>query len=696
MGILEAMPVDALCIVSDSLQTHAPSLHEQVGIPVVKLIAIQHEYLSLHASSAQVPDARPSNVIGAQPEDPVTSIAALGAAWAPEQLVAWQEAGLSIFPQPFGIPQLVGAQLNGSSLISATGAQCGETVLHGSATGPLVVWLTQPHSLEDAWDYWNFRTLIPLRLSTIPSCLLPLPCDEPSTVQLLIEASCRSRPYLSEPDVVVFSRSIDATAAMDFMSTVGVRQHDGHNTKITWPGPSRDMAAQPLTALFADPTPQVAARRALGLRTVVPTYLRRTKTIVSVDSPVRFRRFGGQVRVGFSGPPAFAVPQSSSAAKLFDPNALIAQGRIEIATRPANHYILHMDVPNRKAILSAYLDDRGLHHELSDKGGFAAGVLNAIPGVSQLRNPIALAVIDALTTHRFAYELKEARKQLPGMDDDHLDELIRSLRSIRQVSRTLEQIFAEVKKANDPLTRRDVGAALGALTDVRMLFRGLQVACDLCRIASFVEMQEASAPPACPGCGSPASYSPDPFGQPAIHYRLNALLELASENGVLGHVILDAALRDLFGYEDVVNLPGVNLAVSGQKAHEADSLALINEHIWLGEVKPHSHSFSDEQIERDLALADTVGAQTYLIVCLKGLEDDRIHAALLGAVKRGMQLALLEAADGRIRILTKFDLPADVGAATAPSDNTTPEAIDTTPEAIDAQPSIPSLEERQE
>lgn len=657
MGLLDRMPVDYLCSISDELRPQAAELQEQVHRQVVTLQYVQ-THLAVHATHVQPEQARPSNVIGARHEDPVTSLAALGAAWDPDQITAWQGVGLNVFPQPFGLGQLVGAQFNGSSLITATAAQCSESAVYGLSGVPLVIWLTAPDSLDDAWAYWNFRTLIPRRLSFVPSCLLPLPIDDMAPVRVLVEAVCARRPFHSDPDMIVFSHSIDTPAAEHFIQALGAREYDGDAVQISWSSHGHLQPSQPLTALLANPTQLVAVNRDLGQRTVVPTYLRRRKTIVSVDSPVRFRALGGDVRLRFSGPSAFSIPESPSAVKLFDANAIQAQGCVEIATTASNHYTVHLDVPQRIAVLSAYLQDQRLAHDLSDKGQLARGVLNATPDIARLRNPVALAVIDSLTTHRFSHELDEARKLLPEMDEAHLEQLIHAVQNTRQTSRTLEQVFLEVRATCSEVERPHVGAALGSLADAHMLARGFLVVCELCGIRSFIELRTAGAPALCPGCGSSATYEIDPTGQPAIHYRLNALLDRASDQGVLGHVVVEAALRDRFGYDDLINLPGVNLVLADHSTREIDSLALIQKDLWIGEVKPRSEYFTDEQLNRDLALGEAIGAQTYLIACMAGIDQSRIDAALDAAVQHGMQLAVLDAADTSLRILTRYDVAA--------------------------------------
>jgi hypothetical protein len=654
-NLLELMPVDYLCSISERTRPFDIQLATNLKRQVLPLAQVQRGYVALHATAAQQPSASPpTNLFGARQDDPITSLAALGAAWDEEQVKAWQQVGLTLFPMPYGQDQLLGAQLNKSSVISATGRQCGETTLYNFIGGPLLLWLAEPASLQDAWWYWNIRTLVPLSGGSMPSVLMPLTEDDPRNLLSMVRAACGRRPFVSEPDIQVYSRSIEESAAMDFVRTMGIAEYSG-DFKVSW-GTEAPDRSRLLTAAFGHPSQLLARRRDLGVRAVTPVYLRRKRTIVSVDSPVQFRPFGGQIRVRFSGPPSFALPESPSVPALFLTNAVQSQRCVEMTTQPANHFTVYVDVPERAQVMTSYLHDKGVDHQLSDKGRLAGGVLSLSPLINVLRNPVALTVIEALTRHRFKYELEEARKQLAGVDDAQLERLVSSLQDVRQLHRTLEQIAGAIGSTGARVDRPTIGNIIGRLTDAQLVYRGLEVACDVCGVRSFTELTAAHAPAGCPGCGSVAGYTADSNGQPLLYYRLNALLDRASDVGVLPHVVMEAALRQKFGEDDVANLPGVDLTLQGGAKREADCLALIRARVWLGEAKTQSSAFTDAQIERDLTLADAVGADTYLMTCLNGLEPSRIETALQAAVDRGMQLALLRSADGEIRELTAVDL----------------------------------------
>jgi hypothetical protein len=112
----------------------------------------------------------------------------------------------------------------------------------------------------------------------------------------------------------------------------------------------------------------------------------------------------------------------------------------------------------------------------------------------------------------------------------------------------------------------------------------------------------------------------------------------------------------MFGEQDVVNMPGADITMPDGSACEADAIALIRGDVWLGEVKPRAAAFTSDQMVRDIQVAEAVGANTYLIACLNGVDEERVQAALTLATAKEIRLAVLDAADGKIRILSKHDL----------------------------------------
>jgi hypothetical protein len=164
-------------------------------------------------------------------------------------------------------------------------------------------------------------------------------------------------------------------------------------------------------------------------------------------------------------------------------------------------------------------------------------------------------------------------------------------------------------------------------------------------MSSFIELSDVVQAIACPGCGSSAAVGTDPNrGESELYYRLNTLVDRASDNGVMVHLLAAAALRrrDPKGH---VN-PGVNLIAGDGQSNEADLLALLETDIWLGEAKTSRSWFTTDQIARDVALANRTRAAHYLMTCLMPLDDEVKREASMRCEQAGIRLWVLEGAAG--------------------------------------------------
>jgi hypothetical protein len=175
---------------------------------------------------------------------------------------------------------------------------------------------------------------------------------------------------------------------------------------------------------------------------------------------------------------------------------------------------------------------------------------------------------------------------------------------------------------------------------------------------SFIELRDVREEIACPGCRSPSTLAVDPErGESELHYRLNSLVDRASENGVLVHLLAVAALRrrDPKAY---VN-PGANLSAADGNQQEADIVALLGSEIWLGEAKTSAKWFTPEQIERDVALAARLRAAHYLMTCLEPIVQEQRRAASAVCEEVGVKLWILEGHSGDLaEVLPQRNRPA--------------------------------------
>jgi hypothetical protein len=177
---------------------------------------------------------------------------------------------------------------------------------------------------------------------------------------------------------------------------------------------------------------------------------------------------------------------------------------------------------------------------------------------------------------------------------------------------------------------------------------------------TFVELAAAEQRQVtCPGCGAAAAFEQSPSGEPLLRYRLNAMVDRASRNGVLNHVIATEALTDHAGSREAYIAPGMELILANGRRAEADLLALMGKEVWYGEAKSSEEGFTEEQIERDVQIAQGVGASWYLAVCPSGLSSEGEQRIFASATARGLRAAVLTAPDAVVRPVISTSAPAE-------------------------------------
>jgi hypothetical protein len=644
--LLRLFPVDYFCATFAAPVSLTSSLQGSYDIQVLDLAQVQSRWYGIHALGAyRAERASGLEIVAAANSRDVLNLAALGGFTDETHHEAWASRGAVVRLSPESV-NTVAAQLSGATLIGASGYQCGETLLRGLAGGPVLLWIAKPNSLPDALDFWNTRALSPLRLAPMKTCVITptLPADSRLRAPIVAAVLASSRPMA--PDVLLFSKTVPVQERETIAAQLGLEMFTGNRPEYD-PLPGGRPAGRALSGRATwDPFNFVFREREPGQRATVLTLIQPDETIVRVGSPVEFSSsIGGAVRARFSGPTQFKLPPGKSIGRLFHDLAIVHQGAVEIQTDTNVQYEFRLRVPLASDLLTASLGDKGIAFELSDKGRLASGALNLTRDIQVFRGENALRVIEALTTHRFAYELREARSQLKKSDEE-LEALAARLQEVRQLARSAEQIASEIGRRYGSTRAADIVPVLGDLVDKGLVRRGLMVSCNLCRFPSFVELDGVRSPMICPACGSVAKFVSGPGGEPTLHYRLNALLDRASDNGVMGHLVGVAALQRENSSAFV--LPGVNLSLPGLGKREVDLLCLVEGEIGIGEAKTSAELFDEGQLKRDLATARAIGAVVYVLVCIEQLASPFKNTVQQKCAAAGIRPLLVEGAAGQL------------------------------------------------
>ena len=151
-------------------------------------------------------------------------------------------------------------------------------------------------------------------------------------------------------------------------------------------------------------------------------------------------------------------------------------------------------------------------------------------------------------------------------------------------------------------------AALERLCDLGWAERGLEIKCTACHQHSFVVLDSvfAKSGARCPACDDPQRYTLTGSG-PTVFYRLDGLVDRASDQGVFPHLLTVAALTQLEAHSWF--LPGVDVVFHDEARNEADVVGLHGGRFIVREVKTSASEFTGQQLDKDIRVAKKAGSR---------------------------------------------------------------------------------------
>ncbi len=126
----------------------------------------------------------------------------------------------------------------------------------------------------------------------------------------------------------------------------------------------------------------------------------------------------------------------------------------------------------------------------------------------------------------------------------------------------------------------------------------------------------------------------------SIYYRLNSLIDRASDQGVLPHLAAQAALLERDARTRL--LLGVKVKFSDGRETEVDLFGLHGGRVVAGEAKTSPAEFSSKQLCRDVELSHRLGAQSHLLVSSYPVDFETVKCAYDLAQSHSMQLLVIE------------------------------------------------------
>src|SRR5262249_51524108 len=136
-----------------------------------------------------------------------------------------------------------------------------------------------------------------------------------------------------------------------------------------------------------------------------------------------------------------------------------------------------------------------------------------------------------------------------------------------------------------------------------------------------------------------ASFTTDPRG-PVLMYRLDSLLDRASDQGVIPHVMVRSALERT---NEADILPGVTMVLHDGGHAELDLFGVSGSDVVAGEVKSSAAAYTAQQIRRDILLSARVGADVHVMASIDDIGVDALELATAESTRRHLRLLVIAA-----------------------------------------------------
>jgi hypothetical protein len=358
------------------------------------------------------------------------------------------------------------------------------------------------------------------------------------------------------------------------------------------------------------------------------------KMLLRLNSPVKFSD-GGYAYLRLRSVLFEGFPRRAVIAEKIVNNGFWKGDSIQFATSAMNYYRLEVNLPKLEEATHSLIASSTTKYELSEKGRLA-DALCADTDLTALLRPAVYEAICHLTTPRssaFRREMEALRAR--GTPEKEVLEF--GARWGGRGERRYDSVSGFI--ARHGKSAPDAVRAFETLCELDWAERGVQTSCTRCGLRSFVPivtLQQGGAQ--CPGCHNAASYTIDETGL-AIQYRLNTLIDLASDQGVLPHLLVIAALSRQC--EQTRLLGGTLVTLQDGSKPEVDILGIYDRKFVSGEVKAKARDFTQEQIKRDVEVCASLGVDMHIIAAIDSIPATVIQSAMTLVGKANLTLLVL-------------------------------------------------------
>lgn len=560
-------------------------------------------------------------ILTAAPDGGLLAAVALGII-PDDQAEIWAQSG-AVYQRQHSLVGLLSAQLyDQASSIGLTAEQLPTFHAEGVFSGAFFIFSARRTTVSRALYFWNMRTLCN-RFGWEPDRFIILPPEAFTDAEVID----RLRVYLGRkqqtaPNFVILSE--DKETALSLGVSAGFAESKDKKLRWHFAGKQDADGFDPMSFLpNLHPAAFVMGKRRDGRTRTVVLPVTRPKTTLHVESPADLNSsIHGYLRLDVRGVSAWWWPRSDEVAKLIHPNAVAVDEGFSLLTSPNSVYQFDFDVPAAQDVCSAFLRERGWNWTYSDKGKYAAALIEAhgLPRLDVLAQQQTLDVVGALaSTSRLKAEQLLERTVRKSVTSEDLELVVSQILpyGVRRWL-TAGDLAGELKKKKVVVLQ-----TLSELLDLGLVHRGLEFDCDRCGLSTFLPIEEVEDRVRCPGCRAERALLGPKRGEPVWAYSLNSLLDRAWDQDCLDHVLL---LRWLWENDRIVwGAPGADVKMEGRQ-NEVDLLGVSHSELQIGEMKP-PHAFTDEVVKQRSQLARGLGARRLILASIVPWSREQLTAS---------------------------------------------------------------------
>lgn len=548
---------------------------------------------------------------------------------------------LSTWRERFNVGELHGDDAFGPLLLGQIGVGGATSPLLLSATGMRTVHQRGPFdwpylavlgdtSFARLVNFWNWRS----RAVThdLGHAVVGLPVQAlraPAQLRSLPDWLRSTEGYRRTPELLVSATKQQRHAVDAALAAAGLKHQEDDKTATS----SGAEVQRRETPLYRFEPPLIGGPFVRGAFASTLIAFAGGRASLALSQPPLIRLTSGHaVRVVLRNLPV-PLPIGDATAKRVHRDATAADG-VMLNLVTYGDWNFDIALPTRMDALQDFAHDHGASVRVTQDGRYAEALLERLGDLDRLdavATEAAVAMLQTLTPKSRRKAAQELRRQFApegvDIDEDRLVERLQGVGLLLKIDAQSVEALAN-RVGCEP---RAVLATLTPLIHAGLVVRGHELRCPTCNFKQVLDLVELDETVRCRACRTtyvlPVTAA-NGAREPALSYRLDGLMARAMDQDVLPVLLAHRALRRLFADRLVFAWPGVEFTTARSKV-DVDVLLYNQDAVYCCEVKLNAAALHRDQLEKQLALCDALGARPAL-AALNGHFDEDLQAVVRG------------------------------------------------------------------